>query len=211
VNNPDGPSKDALLRQVPAGFDTSTLTFAGLRGDARCHLSPEGLLKALDSLPPAPTDEGTVDLLVARTTDLGRHLPQEVELTVGVGLPGDRFEHDTGYGDDYQLATTRTDFARIVANGQPIELHGDNLFVTLDLSAANLPAGSRVRMGQALLEVTPQAHNGCRKWAQRFGLAPMRLNVTPLFRSQHLRGIYFTVIESGRVRLGDAVRVVSRG
>ena len=51
----------------------------------------------------------------------------------------------------------RTDFARVVANGQPLELHGDNLYLSLDLSASNLPIGSRVRVGEALLEVTPKA------------------------------------------------------
>ncbi len=62
-----------------------------------------------------------------------------------------------------------------------------------------------------LLEVTPKAHNGCMKWAQRFGLAPLRLNLAPDVRPRHLRGIYLQVIEDGDCAVGDAVEVVSRG
>ena len=70
---------------------------------------------------------------------------------------------------------------------------------------------SALRAGQALLRVTPVAHNGCKKWVQRFGLYPMQLNLHPDYRTLHLRGIYLRVVEEGRVRVGDRVRVVSRG
>ncbi len=67
-----------------------------------------------------------------------------------------------------------------------------------------------MRLGQALLRVTPQAHNGCKKWVQRFGLAPMQMNLDPAYRQVHLRGIYLQVVEAGRVRPGDAAVVVER-
>jgi len=205
------PTKAQLLEEVATTFDTTKLRFDGLRGDASRHLSRAELEAALDALPPAPTDRGTVDLLVARTPDFGRVLHEKVLLTVEGGMPGDRFAEQTKYGPDHQLATTRTDFARVVANGQPLELHGDNLFLSLDLSEANLPPGSRLRLGDALVEVTPVAHNGCKKWVQRFGLAAMRLNMAPHFRSRHLRGIYLQVVEAGECAVGDEVVVLSRG
>ena len=126
------------------------------------------------------------------------------------GMPGDRWAKDPRYGPEYQLATTRTDFARVVANGQPLELHGDNLFLELDLSSENLPVGSLLRLGQALLRVTPKAHNGCKKYVQRFGLEAMQLNLDPKYRSLHLRGIYLCVVEDGVARVGDRVEVVER-
>ena len=79
------------------------------------------------------------------------------------------------------------------------------------MSATNLPTGSLLRLGEALLRVTPIAHNGCKKWVQRFGLAPMQLNLAPSMRAQHLRGIYLQVVEEGHVAAGDAVTVITRG
>jgi MOSC domain-containing protein YiiM len=125
-------------------------------------------------------------------------------------MPGDRWALEDKYGPAYQLATTRADFARVIANGQPLPLHGDNLYVQLDLSANNLPPGSLCRLGEAVLRVTPQPHNGCKKWVQRFGLAAMHLNLDPGYRELRLRGIYFQVVEAGRVRLGDNLVVLER-
>ncbi len=105
----------------------------------------------------------------------------------------------------------RVDVARLVANGQPLTLFGDNLLVDLDLSAANLPVGSRLRIGRAVLEVTPKPHNGCLKFHQRFGKDALRLTAYRRFRDQRLRGIYVKVVEPGQVRVGDAIEISSRG
>ena len=137
-------------------------------------------------------------------------MPKEARLTVEGGMPGDRWATDDRYGPAYQLATTQLDRAKVIANGQPLELHGDNLYLDLDLSSENLPTGSVLRMGSALLQVTPQAHNGCKKWVQRFGLDVMQMSMDTAHRASHLRGIYLQVIEAGTVRVGDAVVVVSR-
>lgn len=203
-------TKEELLAAAPGTVDTNGLSFLGLRGDPSRHLARAELIQALRALPPAPRDHGRVDLLVARGPQGERLLPSQVLLTARQGMPGDRWAQQERYGTAYQLATARTDFARVVANGQPLELHGDNLYLSLDLSRANLPVGSRVRLGGALTEVTPQAHNGCKKWVQRFGLDAMQLNMTPEFQALHLRGIYLRVIEEGLLTVGDAAVVVSR-
>jgi len=182
-----------------------------MQGDSRWHLTHEQLVAALDALPPAPVDVGRVDLLVARPGVDQREVPESVHLTVEGGMPGDRWADDDRYGPDYQLATARTDFAKVVANGQPLPMHGDNLFVSLDLSDDNLPAGSLLALGEARVEVTPQAHNGCKKWVQRFGLPAMQLNLDEAMRPRHLRGIYLRVVRDGTVRVGDGVRVLRRG
>jgi len=204
------PSKEELLAARAGGIDTDALRFVGLRGDKARHLSRAALTAGIVQLRP-PRDAGTVDLLVARGPEGERRRPAEVVLTAQGGMPGDRWAAQDKYGPDYQLATTRSDLARLFANGQPLELHGDNLFLHLDLSSENLPTGSRLQLGEAVVEVTPVPHNGCKKWVQRFGLDPMQLNLDPAYRSLHLRGIYLRVIEDGRVRLGDPVVVVERG
>jgi len=104
----------------------------------------------------------------------------------------------------------QVDVAGLIANGQPLTLFGDNLFLDLDLSAANLPAGSRVRVGGATLEVTPKPHNGCRKFHARFGPEALRFVSKPDLRPRNFRGIYMRVVEPGEVALGDAVEVLAR-
>jgi hypothetical protein len=206
------PSTEQLSGlKVAAGFDSESLRFQGLRGDRARHLGREALEAALAALPPAPRDEGRLDLMVARGPNGERRLHLEATLTIEGGMPEDRWGGEKRYGPEFQLATTRSDFSRLIANGQPQELHGDNLFLQLDLASGNLPAGSLLRLGQALLRVTPQAHNGCKKWVQRFGLSAMQLNLAPDYRERRLRGIYLQVIESGRVHVGDKAVVVERG
>ncbi len=206
----DEPTKEELARARSGSVDTDRLKFVGLRGDARRHLGRATLEAGVAALR-APLDRGTVDLLVARGPAGERHLAPEAWLTVDGGMPGDRWAAQSKYGPDFQLATTRSDIARLIANGQPLELHGDNLYLTLDLSRNNLPEGTLIRAGEALLSVTPMAHDGCKKWVQRFGLSPMQLNLDPAFRAQRLRGLYLRVVEPGRVRVGDAAVVVRRG
>ena len=100
--------------------------------------------------------------------------------------------------------------AELVANGQSLALFGDNLFVDLDLSEVNLPVGSRLRVGGAVVEVTPMPHDGCRKFNQRFGSDALRfVNAKPT-RHLNLRGVFWRVIEAGEIEAGSTIQVLSR-
>ena len=102
------------------------------------------------------------------------------------------------------------DVARLIANRQPLPLCGDNLFFELDLSAENLPPGSLLRVGGAMLEVTPTPHDGCQKFRIRFGAEAIAFTSHPDLRHHNLRGIHMRVVAPGEVAVGDLVEVVSR-
>jgi MOSC domain-containing protein YiiM len=179
-------------------------------GDPACFRTQAELESGLRALPGAPRERGRVALVVSRREGGRRETPQRVELTPDAGVPGDAWGRREGRSVDGQLAVMQRDVASLIANGQPLTLFGDNLFLELDLSAANLPAGSRLRAGGALLEVTPKPHDGCLKFRARFGPEALRFVSRPDLRHRNLRGIYMRVVEAGKVGPGDPVAVLAR-
>jgi hypothetical protein len=82
---------------------------------------------------------------------------------------------------------------------------GDQLYVDLDLGEANLPTGTRLAIGDALLEVSGTPHTGCAKFSGRFGVDALRFVSTPEGRALRLRGMNAWVVRSGIIALGDVV------
>jgi len=179
------------------------------QGDPR-HLPFDVLERGLLALTP-PKDTGALALIVARGNEEQRETPPRAVLTPEGGVPGDAWARGASPKLDAQITVMRVDAARLMANGQPLALFGDNLLVDLDLSFDNLPTGSRLSLGTALLEVTPEPHNGCAKFKRRFGDGALRLTADPRYRPLRLRGIYVKVIAAGEVALGDSIQVLSRG
>lgn len=182
----------------------------GPQGDAARHRSLAELEAGLRALPALPTDAGTLALVVRRRPDGVRETPERVRLSPDEGVPGDGWSRRPPRDPEGQLAVMCRPVAELIANGQPLTLFGDNLFVDLDLSAANLPEGTRLRVGDAVVEVTPKPHDGCLKLKGRFGLDALRFVQAKSTRDRNFRGIYWKVVEPGEVRVGDAVEVLSR-
>ena len=179
-------------------------------GDFSCHLPLAALESALRVLPTLPKDSGRLTLIVRRRVDGSRETPERLCLSPEDGVPGDSWGRDPERMLDAQIAVMQRDVAELIANGQPLTLFGDSLFVELDLSTANLPTGSRLRVGEAIVEVTPMPHNGCSKFKARFGAdALFFVNAKPT-RHLNLRGIYWKVIEVGEVCVGSPVEVIAR-
>jgi len=177
------------------------------------HTQPniEQLRSRLAALHPAPANSGALLLIVCRTAGGGRKLPASARLDVNDGLVGDRWSASRTRNVDAQITVMRRDVAEMIANGQPLAMFGDNLLVDIDISARNLPIGSRLRIGDALVEVTPEPHTGCSKFSQRFGSDALRFTALRELRDQRLRGVHVRVIESGHVSCGEAIAVISRG
>ncbi len=173
------------------------------------HLSLAELDAGLRALPAAPQSRGTLRLIVRRLADGSRETPTKVVLGCAEGVPGDDWIRRPPQKPDAQLAVMRTDIATLIAAGQPLTTFGDNLLVDLDLSDAALPAGTRLRVGRALVEVTPEPHNGCAKFNARFGNDALRLVQRKDTRDQNYRGVYWRVIEDGEVAVGDAIEVLN--
>ena len=174
------------------------------------HLPLADLEAKLGALPQLPKDSGRLALIVRRGVDGSRETPQGLRLTPEDGVPGDSWGRNSDRKLDAQIAVMRRDVAELIANGQPLTVFGDSLFVDFDISVGNLPIGSRLRVGEAVIEVTPMAHNGCVKFKGRFGAdALFFVNAKPT-RHLNLRGIYWKVIEPGEVSVGSPIEVLSR-
>jgi hypothetical protein len=183
----------------------------GPQGDVSRHLPLAELEAGLRAMPASARDVGRLALIVLRRPDGVRETPARVRLTPEAGVPGDGWDRRPPREMVAQLAVMRRPVAELIANGQPLTLFGDNLFVDLEISAANLPTGTRLRVGEAVVEVTPKPHNGCRKFQARFGQDAFRFVQAPPTRDQNLRGIYWRVVEAGEAAVGADIRVMSRG
>lgn len=179
-------------------------------GDPARYQTLDHLERSLAALPGAPSTSGRVVLIVRRGDGGRREELDRIHLSPDAGLPGDAWGRRHEPHPDAQLTVMQIDVARLIANGQPLTLFGDNLIVDLDLSVANLPVGTQVRAGRAILVVTPQPHNGCQKFRLRFGPEALRFVSKPEIRHRNLRGIYMRVLLPGEVAVGDSVEVLVR-
>jgi hypothetical protein len=180
-------------------------------GDQSRHLCTAELSRRFAELVPPPRDTGSVGLMVRRGHDRGRREePETAFLSMQEGMPGDSWSRSGSPTPESQLTAMEVGVADMIANGQPWSLFGDQLFLDLDLSSDNLPVGTLIRVGQAVLEVTPKPHKGCAKYQARFGADALRLISRPELRPRNLRGVYLRVVTEGSVRLGDSAEVVRR-
>lgn len=162
------------------------------------------------ALEPAPRRAGTVALLVLRQGSGVHQTPAEVELSPEGGVHGDRWREKEGRDLDEQVTLMNVRVTRLIAGTErPLHLPGDNVQVDLDLSQEALPAGTRLRLGTALLEVTAAPHLGCDKFAARFGVEALKWVNAKAHRERRLRGVNARVLEGGRVAVGGVVEVVS--
>ena len=178
------------------------------------HRTRAELEAALPHIQSAPADAGVLEMIVRRPAVNERERLESADLDTTVGLVGDTWNRrpssrtaDRSPHPGMQLTLMNTRVAELVAgNRDRWPLAGDQLYVDLDLSAANLPPGTRLSVGDAVVEVSAQPHTGCDKFVARFGLEAMKFVNSPVGRELNLRGINAIVTRAGRIRVKDAVR-----
>jgi MOSC domain-containing protein len=163
----------------------------------------------LEQIRRSPADRGSVELIVARPAEGERELLEIGVLDEAEGLIGDRWSDDD---PRTQLTLTNARAVALVAiDPDRRALAGDQLYVDLDLGGANLPPGTRLSVGDAVIEVTDVPHTGCGKFIKRFGVEAQKFVNSPAGRELNLRGVNARVITGGAVRVGDTIAKVVVG
>jgi len=172
------------------------------------------LEESLDHIRDAPADGGTVELIARRPAMDEREVLTEAWLDVREGLEGDTWRvrgssstPDGGANPDAQVTLMNARAAAAIAGERERwPQAGDQLYVDLDLSIANLPPGSRVQIGSAVIEFSTRPHTGCAKFSARFGVDALRFVNSATGRELRLRGANCRVVVAGTVRPGDAIK-----
>ena len=177
------------------------------------HLTAEELAAGLEHVMGSPLDMGPLVKIVQRPDVDQREELVEGALDVDAGLVGDNWKargsastQDGSANPVAQITMMNSRFLSLIAQSEERwQLSGDQLLVDLDLSIDNLPAGTRLSVGSAVLEVSAKPHKGCGKFAARFGKDALTATATPNGNALRLRGVNTRVLQSGKVRVGDLV------
>jgi MOSC domain len=159
-------------------------------------------------LPASPREEGRVVRCVLRPAHDQRETPESIRVTPERGVELDRWDSDPARRSGNQVSLVNVHVLRSLAGGEErMALSGDNLHVDLDLTEENLPVGTRLSIGSALLEVSADPHRPCRKFHERFGASAVKKVVRASKRGRRGRGLLASVLRAGEIRVGDAIRV----
>ncbi|HEX8174662.1 MAG TPA: MOSC domain-containing protein [Pyrinomonadaceae bacterium] len=184
--------------------------------DGLKHLTMPELEAGLDVIRLSPKDEGTLELIVRRPQVDARETLEEAELHLLEGLVGDnwrqrgssRTQDGTAHSDMQLNIMNARVIALLAQHKRHWPLAGDQLFIDMDLSEENLPVGTRLAIGSAIIEVTAQPHTGCHKFVARFGLDAMKFVNSAVGKQLHLRGINARVFQPGLIRVGSVVKKI---
>ena len=178
------------------------------------HLSTPDLVAGLEQIRNSPKNQSVLDMIVSRPEEDAREIMELADLDVVVGLVGDTWQDrpSARSGDgkahpDMQITLMNSRVADLVAQSKERwPLSGDQLFADLDLSKTNVPPGTRISVGKAVLEATDQPHTGCKKFASRCGVDALKFISSPATEVLQLRGINLKVVEGGEIKPGDIVK-----
>lgn len=178
------------------------------------HLSVTELERGMDHIRQSPKDNGVLKLIARRPDIDEREVINEGQLNLTEGLEGDTWKargssHTTDGSANVNAQITVMNARAIALLAQDEErwsLAGDQLYIDMDLSDENIPPGTRLGIGTAIIEVSAQPHSGCKKFSSRFGVEAMKFVNSPEGKRLHLRGINTKVVQAGTIRVGDVIK-----
>lgn len=180
------------------------------------YLSMTELEAGMDYIRHSPKDHGVLKMIVRRPMDDEREVLEAGELTISGGLLGDNWKTrgskqtpDGSANISAQITVMNARTIELVAQEpKRWSLAGDQLYIDIDLSDDNLPSGTRLAIGSAIIEVSAVPHTGCKKFSARFGLEAMKFVNSPEGKQLHLRGINTKIVQAGVIHVGDIVNKI---
>lgn len=181
------------------------------------YLGMPKLQAGLEHVRQSPKDGGVVEMIVRRPKKLEREVLHEAQLDLVDGLVGDNWKirgsqvtRDGLANPEQQITIMNARAIALVAQlRERWPLAGDQLLIDLDLSAENVPSGTRLVIGSAVLEITAVPHTGCGQFKWRFGHDALMFVNSAVGKQLRLRGVNAKVVQSGIVRIGDLVTKVT--
>ena len=169
------------------------------------HRPVTDLDAGIDHVRLAPADAGTVELVIRRPAEGEREVLESAELDTSDGVVGDRWAAGDANRDMQLTLMSARSAALVAGDRERWPIAGDQLYVDLDLSESNLPPGTRLAVGTAVVEITEVPHRGCGKFSRRFGVDALKLVNSAVGRELNLRGVNARIVEAGTVRPGDPI------
>lgn len=153
-------------------------------------------------------------MIVRRPAVDQREALQEGRVSTETGLEGDTWKErpsrhmpDNSPNPQAQVTLMNSRMVALIAKSEDRwPLAGDQFYVDMDLSEENLPVGTQLALGSAVLEISAQPHTGCAKFSQRFGAEAHKFVNSLQGKPLRLRGVNARVVQAGIVRVGDVVR-----
>ena len=175
------------------------------------HVSFAECEQALDHINRAPLDEAEIDCLCARPDFGTRAFPDKLILTVDHGILGERWTHSPWLtlpnGDPdprIQVSILSKRVMDLCWRDRERVIHpGDPFVVDMNLGEANMPVGTRLAIGTAIVEVSDKFNTACVKWRDRYGQDSLHWMNLARNRPYRLRGILCRIVQDGEVKLGD--------